>query len=136
MHILKFLKLLSHIINFIIILCYHSIYNNFSGCKIEYYRKQVVCPLLALSWPFCCLSFRDLQIQITLWYLQTLFTKNKSCRHGCARIMCYILISIMKRKKMMHRHPILHESSTVTSKKPAHKEQHKALYVLVTLYLL
>ena len=29
---------------------------------------------------------------------------------------------------MMHRHAILLESSRVTSKKPAHKEQHKALY--------
>ena len=37
---------------------------------------------------------------------------------------------------MMHRHAILHESSRVTSKKPAHKEQYKALYVLVALYLL
>ena len=27
----------------------------------------------------------------------------------------------------MHRHAILHESSRVTSKKPAHQEQHKAL---------
>ena len=43
-----------------------------------YVLKIVVCPFVLVVWPFCCLFFFDIQILITLLYLQTLIKVQRS----------------------------------------------------------
>jgi hypothetical protein len=53
-----------------------------SWCYVLMFCRLLFVLLYLLFWPFCCMFFFDIQILITLWYLQTLIKVQRSMFDG------------------------------------------------------